>query len=63
MIRQGIESNPDSIVMGMATWGSRLRDNPTLREVSPTRKYLGGRGGCRCEPYEIAEESLDRSFP
>ena len=28
--------------MGVATWGSRLRENPRLREVSLTGKCLGG---------------------
>ena len=34
----GVESNPFriEIVVGMVTWGSRVRDNPRLREVSPT---------------------------
>ncbi len=46
-IRPGVESNPYRIglLVGMATWGSRVRDNPRLREVSPTGKCLGGRGG------------------
>ena len=43
-IRPGVESNPCRIevLVVMATWGSRLRNNPRLREVSPTGKFLGG---------------------
>ena len=60
-IRPGVESNPDriEIVMGMATWGRRLCDNPRLRKVSPTGKSLSWRGGCRCEMYELMAKSLD----
>ena len=64
LIRPGRESNPYRIggMTGMATWGSRWRDNPRLREVSPTGKLRGGRGGCWCERCDFATESPDRSF-
>jgi len=62
--RQSLESNPDRIegLMGVSTWGSRVRDNPRLREVSPTGKFLGGRVCCCCELDELASEPRDRSF-
>ena len=43
-ILAGVESNPFriEILVGIATWGSRLRDNPRLREVTPTGKFLDG---------------------
>jgi hypothetical protein len=43
-ILTGVESNPFriEIVVGIATWGSRMRDNPRLREGSPTEKFLDG---------------------
>ncbi len=45
-ILAGVESNPFriEIVVGIATWGSRLSDNPRLRKVSPTGKFLDGCG-------------------
>ena len=66
IFRPGVESNPHTIgvmVGGGLTWGSRLRVNLRLREVSPAGKFSGARGVCWCELQELATESLDQSSP
>ena len=45
------------------TWGSRVRDNPRLREVSPTGKFWGGRrGGWGQFAAESRHHRIDRSL-